>query len=108
MPHPRRGRRQHIRQRVCVSIGFRFSEYISSAFNDTEGGYREVRKINLIPELADSSAGIIARTAKYSEKRILIHTLIGVKVITNKKNTWSLPHPPRYKVSVLSLCKHNS
>jgi len=50
---------------------------------------------------ADSSAGIIAGTAKYSEKRILIHTLTGVEVVTNE-NTWSLPHPPRHKVSVLS------
>ena len=58
------------------------------------GGGISGRKINLIPELADSSAGIIAGTAKYSEKRILIHTLIGVEVVTNEKNTWSLPHPP--------------
>ena len=56
--------------------------------------------------LAGSSAWIIAGTAKYSEKRILIHTLIGVEVVTNGKNTWSLPHTPRHKVSIIIVKTH--
>ena len=42
------------------------------------GDIGKYERIILIPEIADSSSGIIAGTAKWSEKRILIHTLTGV------------------------------
>ena len=48
---------------LCLSIGFRFSEYISRSGNDTDGDIGKEERINSTPLLADSSAGIIAVTA---------------------------------------------